>query len=252
MLDKADIAFSIDAFSLQMAQDVEKTVGISAHASNHLKGCVEEVEKNTNPDSALFTQLAATQRTCTGLYENIDLLGPKFREICQSVSKLEGKEEGLSEQIRDFSIILSEAKLHREVSSSRSIDKQEIEMQIQKTVAELKQTENALNIKEQENEAIKKLLQEVKETAKKAEDRAARATTEKSEWQEITKGIESNIRTELGRASVIARDQIKAKFDQQIHALVKEKDEKEKDLGKVKEELEKTKSSTVMSSPLLV
>ena len=236
----------MDAFSLQMTQQVEKTVGMSAQTSSVLKECVQEIENSASPESALFTQLAMTQRSCQELVENTNVLGPKFHAICESISKLDGK-DGLSEQMKDFSNTLSEVQRRAEASMNRPIERQEIESQIQKAAAELKAMEDTLKTKDQDNETTKQLLLEARDAVDRAEARAAKEATGKSEMQDKMKNTELAVRTELSRASIIARDQVKAKFEQQIHELVKEKDDKEKDLGKAKEELEKSTASLVMS-----
>ena len=130
---------------------------------------------------------------------------------------------------------------------NRPIERQEIESQIQKAAAELKAMEDTLKTKDQDNETTKQLLLEARDAVDRAEARAAKEATGKSEMQDKMKNTELAVRTELSRASIIARDQVKAKFEQQIHELVKEKDDKEKDLGKAKEELEKSTASLVMS-----
>ena len=238
----------MDAFSLEMTQNIEKTVGINAQASSALKECAQGIESITNPGSALCTQLSTTQRSCTDLIEGTNLLGPKFRGICESIGKLEGKEDGLSEQMKDFSNMLSDVKRQAEVSMWRPAEKHENELRVQKYAAELKTTLDTLKMRDQGNETTKKLLLEAKEAAEKAEARASNEATEKSDVQERLQRVESDIRAELGRASVIARDQAKAKFEQQIHQLAKDKEDKEKDLEKIEEELEMSKTSLVMSS----
>lgn len=243
----------MDSFAIQMTQDIEKNLEISSNITNNLKKQLQVVEDGVSSDSALFKQLITTQQTCGSLHEKLDAVGPGFGNLTVSIRNLEGQEINLSGQIEEFAKRLSEIQLRaQEVSqaseaSNRSAEDSAIWLQLQEISAELRLVEERLKAKETENENIKLSLLEATEKVQEAEGKATQLEAEKSELHDKIQFIESKVREELNRASVIARDQNKAKFEQQIHKLVREKMDIEKDAERMKEQLERAKKSLVRS-----
>ncbi|KAH2526439.1 hypothetical protein KXW97_002573, partial [Aspergillus fumigatus] len=79
----------------------------------------------------------------------------------------------------------------------------------------------------------------MQEEMKRAQDFEAEVVNQR---QKII-SIEAKIREELNRASVIARDQAKARSEQQKHKMLREKAEAEKDMATIRESLAAVQAS---------
>ena len=85
----------------------------------------------------------------------------------------------------------------------------------------------------------------------------ANALARKTEAEKLvlelnSKEVEKRIREELSRASLMSKDQERARFEQERHTLTREKQQAESEAAKGKEELEAVKLSLVCMTFLLL
>ncbi|EGD95087.1 hypothetical protein TESG_02580 [Trichophyton tonsurans CBS 112818] len=100
-----------------------------------------------------------------------------------------------------------------------------------------------LNSKESHLKEIEQLLAEKNQAIEEAKALARNIEAEKSVLELNSKEVEKRIREELSRASLMSKDQERAKFEQERHTLTREKQQAESEAAKGKEELEAVKLS---------
>lgn len=127
----------------------------------------------------------------------------------------------------------------------------ELTVQLEKISQELKASQEDLRAGDVDHESTKLSLMETSEMLKKAEARAAQHENEVAALQQRNQAIESKVREELNRASVISRDQSRAKFEQQVHGIMKERTAVEKELQKANELLASSQQSQVKHTSLI-
>lgn len=99
----------------------------------------------------------------------------------------------------------------------------ELESQLVKVSQEFKAAHESLRVQHDEHDATKHTLCEVNKTLEEAETKAIQHASEIATLQKKIKITESEVREELSRASVISRGQSRARFDQQLHGILREK-----------------------------
>lgn len=107
--------------------------------------------------------------------------------------------------------------------------------QLAKVSQQLKTAQESLRSKQEETEATKNSLCEVTKNLEEAEERATRHASEVATLQKRMQATESRVREELSRASVISRDQSRARFEQQLHGIFREKSALEDELVATKD-----------------
>lgn len=241
----------MDSFGAHMTKEIEKSSQMSNSVAEDLKERLEVVKGALGSDSILCEQLVTTQRSCGNLDEQLGSVGPSFGNLAILIETLQGRELGLVNQIDEFSSRISELqhRTHDEPSkrevTDRSAEISALQCQLQEKSAELKLAQERLKIAEAEVETVKTSMSESAAETQRTESQVSRLRAENSELQEKLQSVELKIREELNRASVISRDQNKARFEQQLHELLREKADLKRDTEKLKEQLEKTKKSHV-------
>ncbi|KAM5491311.1 hypothetical protein McanMca71_005508 [Microsporum canis] len=109
--------------------------------------------------------------------------------------------------------------------------------------------ENALEAlvksKESQNKDMERLLEEKNQAIEDAQALACKIDSEKLTLELNSREAEKRIREELSRASLISKDQDRARFEQEKHTLTREKQQAEADNAKLGEELETMKAELV-------
>lgn len=123
---------------------------------------------------------------------------------------------------------------------------------IHQFTAEEDALKSLLKSKESHLKEIEQLLAEKNQAIEEAKALARKIESEKSVLELNSKEVEKRIREELSRASLMSKDQERARFEQERHTLTREKQQAESEAAKWKEELEAVKLSLVCMTFLLL
>lgn len=240
----------MDSITAQLTKEIEKGSEANGNMVNVLQVHLRNIEDGLGSDSALFKKLAVNDQLCGSLYEKLDLVGPNIFNLTSCLNGLEEKETSLSQQMEELGRSLAAQKPDEEAVLTPEIigymtENTRLQLRVQEISAELNSKDENLKIKEMESDNMKDSLAGARTKVQEAEDRATQLESETTSLREKINSIETNVREELNRASVVSRDQIKARFEQQIHKLLKEKSDIENDAGNVREQLANAQESLV-------
>lgn len=240
----------MDVVVPQLTKEFEKNSDTNDSMRAFLKEQLQNIENHFAPDCDLYKHLSTSKEACRSLYEKIDILGPNVCTLNATIQRIDEKENGLVEEIKELGRSLTETRDLAKKSPTVPEDDiipatAEIVSQLEKISEELRIAQETIQEKNTENEHTKQSLLEANEALQEAETKAALYEAEVGSLQRQAQAIENRIREELNRASVIARDQNRAKFEQQLHGILKEKEAVEKDLQKTKELLAIAQQSQV-------
>lgn len=247
-----NITNSLNRMDITMAQMDREYQGCSESNANTLACFKEQVESfkaNLSTDCGLSKKLTASQNACETLHKKIEFIEPSLSALGTTIQGVKAREMGLIEQIEEISKVTSELK-SSETHSCLENDKYatattELESNLEKVSQELRIVQEALQAKDDENDNRKHSLFTTTNLLQETEARAAKLASENAVLQEKAQVTESRIREQLNRASVISRDQSKAKFEQHLHEISKEKTAVEHDLHATKGLLAKAQQSQV-------
>lgn len=239
----------MDSLSQKMTADIEQNSEASVRLINDLKGEAQTILKAVDSISALFKQFGADKETCAMLSANLESVAPKICNLTTSIVDLDEKESSLVQRLEEITSALSDAQAQAKVAlESQTWDQpanNELQVQLDEASAKFNMAQASLEAKERENEDVRRLLSEAMAQAHVAESRSTQLESEVAALKGNMEAIERNVREELNRASVISRDQIRAKFEQQLHKVLKDKADTEKDAQRIKEQLESAQQSVV-------
>lgn len=241
----------------RLAKDLEETCETNTDAKSYFQGQFQNIESRFGADCDLFKQLAASKEACGSLHEKLDFVTPNFCTLDAAIRDREEKELSLVRQMEELGRELSEARNAAKEpppppeDGNFSAAVSELTVQLEKISQELKASQEDLRAGDVDHESTKLSLMETSEMLKKAEARAAQHENEVAALQQRNQAIESKVREELNRASVISRDQSRAKFEQQVHGIMKERTAVEKELQKANELLASSQQSQVKHTSLI-
>ncbi|KAJ9305899.1 hypothetical protein DTO217A2_4642 [Paecilomyces variotii] len=149
----------------------------------------------------------------------------KLREITKELklreTELTGESMRLKESLADCEREMNDAAIKSREDMFPTVP--ELQIQLQTTSAALTEALESIKDKESQIETLQQGLVETRLNTANAEERLEQLEREKATLKDEMCHMEAKIREELGRASVIARDKIKAQFEQQLHRAQKEK-----------------------------
>ncbi|KAE8389229.1 hypothetical protein BDV23DRAFT_173263 [Aspergillus alliaceus] len=189
--------------------------------------------------------LSTNEARCISLHERLEDCVSSIDKLCAFLDVIQNRENGLAQQIEHLESRLFEVQIPEksEPTAAETQERVELELKIQQLSAELSRSEEKLLSRTAENEGIRLSLLEAVTKGQEAEARASNLESETTTLRAEVEAIETKVREELNRASVIARDQHRAKYEQQIHELLREKVELNKGIQKVKHELLKVQKA---------
>lgn len=225
----------------QWADDTERNSELKAQLAKDLKERAEMIANAVGSDSALFKQLVAGQETGGCLNTSLDSLASNLSNLTGSMGKLDEKEEGLARQLEEAIRSFAEVRVPEQVPLESETREQsannQLQLQLDGVSAQLNMAQANMETKELENESTRNALSEATAQTRVAEERATQLESEVVALQENVKAVELKVREELSRASVVSRDHVRAKFEQQLQSALREKTEREKELERIKEQL---------------
>ncbi|QRD81777.1 rootletin [Aspergillus flavus] len=239
----------IKSLTEDLAAVIERSFKVNEDRAQLLTEQLRSVEENVGGESALLKRLSASEVTCTTLQESLEACAPSIDKLGSFLEGAREKENSLARQMGQLEIRLSELQTPEttEPTAAEFKERVEHELRIQQLSDELRTAEERLRSRAIENEEMRLSLLEAVTKGQEAEGRANKFESEAIALQDEIKVIESKIREELNRASVISRDQYRVKYEQQIHELLREKSELCKSIEKVRDELMEAQKALVES-----
>ncbi|RAH79910.1 hypothetical protein BO86DRAFT_280657, partial [Aspergillus japonicus CBS 114.51] len=220
-------------------------------------GCItnlnEQLQKVTSQiasESTLAEQISMHTEHFGGLKEALERLLPLTDQLNCSIDALRDNQARLCGQMEQFEADLGEARTLKNAEAAaleltrHELEKAQIEGRMQKVVAESEAMAEKLRAKDLENKAIQSSLLKAESRTQEIESCVIKLEAEVVALKDAV-NQESQVREELGRASVIAREQIKARYEQQHRDLLKEKADLAQSVELLQMQLDDTKSSFV-------
>ncbi|KAK6837528.1 hypothetical protein RU639_001059 [Aspergillus parasiticus] len=239
----------IKSLTEDLAAVIERSSKVNENSAQLLTEQLRSVQENVGSESALLKRVSANEVTCTTLYESLKACAPSIDKLGSFLEGAQEKENSLAQQMGQLETRLSELQTPKttEPTAAEIKERVELELRIQQLSDELRTAEERLRSRATENEEMRLSLLEAVTKGQEAEGRANKFESEAIALQDEVKVIESKIREELNRASVISRDQYRVKYEQQIHELLREKGELCKSIEKVQDELMEAQKALVES-----
>ncbi|KNG85359.1 rootletin [Aspergillus nomiae NRRL 13137] len=239
----------IKSLTEELTAVIDKNSKTNGDRTQLLTEQLESVRENVGTESALLKRLAANEVTCISLYERLEACAPSIDKLRTFLESAQKKENSLAQQLEHLEIRLPELQTTEttEPTAAEIKERAELELRLQRLSDELRITDESLRSRATENEEMRLSLLEAVTKGQEAEARANRFESETIVLRDEVKAIESKIREELNRASVISRDQHRVKYEQQIHELLREKGEMRKSVEKVQNELTEAQKALVES-----
>lgn len=213
----------------------------NTNAMAHLEQQIQNLDSKFGVDCDLSKQLATNQEVCRILQERIERIGQNFSVLDNTIKRSKIKEVDFLEKMEEIGRTFSEVRNLEKVTCSSLENGSfvtpaiELESRLAKVSQELKTVQKSLEAKHDENETTKYSLSEVTKNLEETDARATQSASEVVILQNRMKETESRVREELSRASVISRDQSKARFEQQLHEILREKTALEHELAATKD-----------------
>lgn len=239
----------MDSLSQKLTAEIEHNSEANVRLVNDLKGETETILGAIDSHSTMFKQWGADRETYGKLSANLATVAPKLCNLTTSIAGLDEKATSLAQRLEEITGALSDARAQAEVAlKSQTRDQpalNELQLRLDEASTKLNTALASLHDKEMENEDAKRSLSEAMAQIHAAESRSTQLESEVSVLKGNMESVERHVREELNRASVISRDQTKAKFEQQLHKALKEKVDMEKDIQRIKEEFARARESAV-------
>lgn len=249
-----DFSNRMDTVVVQLTTGFETSSETNATMTSYLRDQLKSIGDCFGPDSDIFKRLTENKEACGSLHGRVESIGPNISTLHEAIQGLGEKEMSLVQQMEQLGRDISQTQIAVKEpptcleNDNTSTATAEMESRLEKMSQELAMAQEALQAKDSESDSTKRSLLETTETAHETEARAAQYKCEVAALQKKIHSIEGKVREELNRASVISRDQIRAKFEQQLHKILKEKEDAEKELQKTKELLDAAQQSQVKST----
>ncbi|KAE8145167.1 hypothetical protein BDV25DRAFT_144902 [Aspergillus avenaceus] len=204
----------IQSITRDMTIAIERNAGISKDAAQVLTEQSKSFGETVGVCSGLMKQLSVNGTKCSGIQESIDGLIPNVAALTTSLGEARNQEKMLSQNMEQLGRQLVEVQISAKTEST-AVEKLNLELKTQQLLTAIQGAEENLKSKEDQNKVLNASLIEAIHNTQEAE-----------------------LVQERNRASVIARDQNRAKYEQQIHELLREKEELKKSVVKAEYALE--------------
>lgn len=219
-----------------------------------LKEQLQYLATSMNTGSSIVQKLSENEKCCDILHRSLTGIIPTIENLNSSIKTLDDKELDITQQMERLGKSITEINIPDKVEllpvepCTHAQEKLELERQVQNLVANLEFARENLKEKECHNEEINNALFEALRKVEETETHAKQFKSQIVELEDRAKTIEINVREELNRASIVARDEHKKKFEQQLHKAMREKAELEINLSKLQEQLADSHRDLVLHS----
>ena len=233
----------IDAVGLEITSVMRGGSEANNNLAVQLKEQLQYLADSMNTGSIILQKLSENEKCCGTLQKSLGAIIPTIDNLNSSMKIMDDKGLDITRQIKHLGKSISDIKIPDKVElvpvepCMHAQENIELERQVQNLVAELKIAAETLKDKECHNEKTSNALLEAMSKVQETEAHAEQFKSQIIELEDQAKTIEANVREELNRASIIARDEHKKRFEQQLHRASQEKSEFERHLDKLQEQL---------------
>ncbi|PYH49263.1 uncharacterized protein BP01DRAFT_388336 [Aspergillus saccharolyticus JOP 1030-1] len=231
---------------LQLTKERHETDASSlAKLNEQLQGVTTQLATNAN----LFERISKDTDQLVPLNENLGHLVPLTETFKCSIDILKDNETKLLDQVTHLQADLCEARKAQaaEVAAlelgRHGLEKAQMESEMQKVLKESEVIAEGLRAKDLENKAFQYSLLEAKSQTQEAESRINQLESEVAVLQDEVTKKGTQVREELSRASIVAREQIKARYEQQHRDLLKDKCDLAQSVEVLKKQLDDANST---------
>ncbi|OJJ96467.1 hypothetical protein ASPACDRAFT_46635 [Aspergillus aculeatus ATCC 16872] len=236
----------------ELVQLHDLTKECRANDGGYMTNLTEQLQSVTSQiasESTLVEGISRNTEHLGGLRETLERLLPLTDQLNCSIDALKDNEARLCGQMEQLEADLGDARTLKNAElaalelTRHELEKAQIEGRMQKVVAESEAMAERLRAKNLENKAIYSSLLEAESRTQEVESCVLQLESEVVTLRDAVKKKENQVREELGRASVIAREQIKARYEQQHRDLLKEKVDLAQSVDLLQKQLDDTKST---------
>ena len=212
---------------------------------------LQALETNFGPYSPLFKQLANNE-TCYGsLQRQLQIVEPILGSLGTSVKAFETTETDLIRGLQNFSQMVSEARipagnpvLEKEIAT-KFAENTQLQLQLQEISIEVESLRKQVSSKESENQHLQHALTETVTNEQASKNQVSWLEIEKTALRGEVELLEQRIREELTTTSRKSLDEMRAKFEHQIHGLETAKARLEQDSNSLRSQLSNVQISLV-------
>ncbi|KAH2217403.1 hypothetical protein KXX00_003693 [Aspergillus fumigatus] len=230
---------SVNMFDFKLNEGLERNFALNENVAHKVLEQLKLFENTNGCHMALLKQLGINEEQYNTVREMLEALEPSMQTISSSLTTLNEKGIDLTQHITHLEKSIFEAQNPAPTIDVCALFTENAALKDQKEQLSIRvrSAEENAKAKELETEkancALLDVTAKMQEEMKRAQDFEAEVVNQR---QKII-SIEAKIREELNRASVIARDQAKARSEQQKHKMLREKAEAEKDMATIRESL---------------
>ncbi|KAJ8183085.1 hypothetical protein LV157_006103 [Aspergillus fumigatus] len=230
---------SVNMFDFKLNEGLERNFALNENVAHKVLEQLKLFENTNGCHMALLKQLGINEEQYNTVREMLEALEPSMQTISSSLTTLNEKGIDLTQHITHLEKSIFEAQNPAPTIDVCALFTENAALKDQKEQLSIgvRSAEENAKAKELETEkancALLDVTAKMQEEMKRAQDFEAEVVNQR---QKII-SIEAKIREVLNRASVIARDQAKARSEQQIHKMLREKAEAEKDMATIRESL---------------
>ncbi|RAK73619.1 uncharacterized protein BO72DRAFT_233640 [Aspergillus fijiensis CBS 313.89] len=238
----------------ELTQLHDLTKECRANDGGYMTNLTEQLQRVTSQiasESTLVEGISRNTEHFGGLRETLARLLPLTDQLNCSIDALKDNEARLCGQMKQLEADLGDARTLKNAESAaleltrHELEKAQVEDRMQKVVAESEVMAEELRAKDLENKSIQSSLLKAESRTQEVESCVMQLESEVVTLRDAVKKKENQVREELGRASVIAREQIKARYEQQHRDLLKEKADLAQSVDLLQKQLDDTKSTFV-------
>ncbi|KAH2022403.1 hypothetical protein KXV50_006030 [Aspergillus fumigatus] len=236
---------SVNMFDFKLNEGLERNFALNENVAHKVLEQLKLFENTNGCHMALLKQLGINEEQYNTVREMLEALEPSMQTISSSLTTLNEKGIDLTQHITHLEKSIFEAQNPAPTIDVCALFTENAALKDQKEQLSIRvrSAEENAKAKELETEkancALLDVTAKMQEEMKRAQDFEAEVVNQR---QKII-SIEAKIREELNRASVIARDQAKARSEQQKHKMLREKAEAEKDMATIRESLAAVQAS---------
>ncbi|KAF9886992.1 hypothetical protein FE257_010608 [Aspergillus nanangensis] len=243
-----EVAFRMDTVAHSLTEETRASSEHNRSITSELQAHLQSIRESLGGDSVLFGQLSTNEKACNCLQHELKTLASCVDDFISTVESLTNREAIFTDKIaslegRISDLMIAKEREIQEAKTTAFAEQAASHDKIQLLSTELAATGDELQAKNLEIEELKNTLLEGTTKVLESESRAQLSEEKAEGLQERVRSIELDIREELSRASVIARDQHKARFEQQLHELTREKAEAGKMVDELNRKLNEVQNS---------
>ncbi|RAL06847.1 uncharacterized protein BO97DRAFT_357874 [Aspergillus homomorphus CBS 101889] len=215
--------------------------------NQQLLSATNQIADNSN----LVERISTSAEHLDCLQEALGRLVPLTETLNCSVDALKDNEARLFDQMTHLEADLTETRILKNAeaaaleSTRHELEKIQLKTKMQRITAESEEMTESLRAKDLENKAIQASLLEAESKTQEAQSRVSQLESNIAALRDEVKKKEIQVREELSRASIVAREQIKARYEQQHRDLLKDKADLAQMVEFVTKQLNDTKSDLV-------